>query len=148
MHFVLSCYLQCALWGGEMQQTKPQGWLLSLGKAAISVAQAVPQGLGDGSGADPSQRAPCQRPWANTEGGQRAGDAPRIGTPSPRCVQHRCIWPRARQIVSFFALAPGAKRSLVDLLPSRLDKEIPSTCATRWAATLAWEWSQQQGPCR
>lgn len=40
--------------------SKPRGLLLSLGKAATSVTQAVPRVLGDGSGADPSQKAPCQ----------------------------------------------------------------------------------------
>lgn len=100
MHCALSCYLQCTLWGGEMQQA------LSQEVNCCPWQSSHIRHPGCASGADPRQKAPCQgqpEALANTKGGQRAGDAPRTGTPSTRCTWHCCIWPCVRQIVSCFA---------------------------------------------
>lgn len=130
MHFVLLCYLQYNLWGEEMQQAVSQGGdCCSWAKQPHLSPRLCHRGWVTALGQTPVQRPLAkgsQRPWANTKGGQRAGDVPRIGSPSARCARHSCTWPHARQIASCFALGPW-----VILLPSGLDTEIPSTCATR-----------------
>lgn len=99
MHFVLSCYLQCTLWGGETQQALSQE-----GDCCPWAKQPHPSPrLGKGSGADPRLKAPCQGQlealgkhprWAE---GWRCAEA---GHPQPKA--HPASLPLARASCSCF----------------------------------------------
>lgn len=133
MHFVLSCYLQCTLWGGEMQQTLSQeGGCCPWAKQPHPSPRLCHRGWVTALGQTPVKKTPCQ------------GQPEALGRHQRWAESWRCAkdWqPQQKACPALLHLAPceadchllcsgsWSQGVLVILLP--LDTEIPSTCATR-----------------
>lgn len=99
MHFVLSCYLQCTLWGGETQQTlKAERVIAVPGQSSHIRHQGCATGLGDGSGAEIHQKATS--PLARAA---RQWQTPTVGT---ELEVHQGLAPQHKVCPASLPLAP------------------------------------------